>query len=222
MVNVNSKKWILVTLIVIAMSTALTSVLLLKEEVAPVLAQGGDDRGTNAIDSDALRASDLSPVVTNSEGSDRGLQSDNSGIEVVPISAFRHDGNNANGWFHDFVGGHIRNTSSELACFMAPTYPPEGATLTQFRFSLLDDSATNDLAVDLRRVRLATGSADKVAGGAFILDGPTALELSDNTMEPGTALVSHEYAYYVTLCFAADTSTDILFYGARLFYDPAP
>ncbi len=222
MFSVSSKKWVLIILIVIAMSMALISLLFFKVEAVPVLAQGGDDNGTNTIDSEVLSDPNLSPVVTDSE-SDINSQSDGSGIEVVPISAFRHDGNNANGWFHNFLEGYIRNTSSEMACFMAPTYPPDGATLTEFRFSLLDDSATEDLFAHLRRVRLATGSADVVAGGALInLDDPTAIEIFDDTMEPGTAIVNNEYAYYVTLCFAADTATDILFYGDRVFYDPAP
>ena len=203
---------------------ALASLLLLKPEAGTVLAQGGDDdgqTGTSNYEVIGNRVPDDLEVAPAEEG-DIGPQSDGSGVEVVPIAAFKHDGNNANGWFHSFSDGYIRNTSSDFACFMAPTYPPDGATLTQFRFSLMDDSASSDLSVWLDRVNLTTGAVETIAGGALTgRNNSTPTEALDSTMAPGTAVVSKDYAYYVDLCFDADTDTEILLYGARLFYTPA-
>jgi hypothetical protein len=124
------------------------------------------------------------------------------------------------GWFNLFSGGYIRNNSTGGSCFMAPTYPPDGATLTQLRISILDQSASDLLFVDLRRVSLATGAVDLVAGGTSVpWNDPTAVELFTG-IAPGTEVVSSAYAYYVDLCFPASSGTDILFYGSRLFYTP--
>jgi hypothetical protein len=210
---------LILTLIVAAALIALASLLLLKPEAVTVLAQGGGDDGNY----EAIRNRDPGDVkvVPSADGGDIGPQSDGSGVEVVPIAAFKHDGNNANGWFHSFFGGYIQNNSSEYVCIMAPTYPPDGATLTEFRFSLVDDSASSDLYVWLDRVRLTTGGVETIAGGALAgHDSSTPTEAFDNTLTPGTQVVSKAYAYYVDFCFEPDTDTEILFYGARLFYTP--
>jgi hypothetical protein len=151
-----------------------------------------------------------------------GPQSDNSGIEVIPSAAFRHDGNNANGWVHWFANGYLRNNSSQFACFMAPTYPPAGATLTRFSVAMRDNHATEDLGVGLYRVPLTnSGPSELLAATTPVgLNSPNVVEASDITIEPGKTVVSHSYAYYVAFCFRPDTSTAILFYGARLFYTP--
>jgi hypothetical protein len=211
--------------ILVAALIVLSSLLLLKSQANPVLAQGGgedtQDSNYQAMQDQPPEELILASVEAGGGEGDIGPQSDNSGVEVVPIGAFRHDGNNANGWFHSFAGGSINNSSSSFACFMAPTYPPGGATLTQFRFSLTDDSPTSDLTVLLRRVRLTTGVVDIIAGGVVTgRDNPAAIEAVDNTMAPGTAVVSKDYAYYVTLCIDANTGIEIRLYGARLFYTP--
>jgi len=231
MFTIKGQNLILITLIGAAL-TLLAALLLLKPGTDQAQAQEGGNGGLdqnisyreamqqtlkNHVPSHIAGAS----LKASSEGSVIGPQSDGSGIEVVPVSAFKHNGDNANGWFHSFPGGYIRNTSSSQACFMAPTYPPNGATLTEFRFSLVDDNAGDDLFAFLRRVRLTTGSVDIIAGGAFIgRDSPIALEVFTMNIAPGAEVVSNAYAYYIDLCFPADSGTSMLFYGARLFYTP--
>jgi hypothetical protein len=211
---------LILTLIVAATLIVLASLLLLRPEAVTVLAQGGGDKGNNEVMRN--RGPGDVEVVPPTDGGGVGPQSDNSGVEVVPIAAFRHDGDNANGWFHSFAGGYIRNSSSDFVCFAAPTYPPDGASLTQFRFSLMDDSASSDLYVWLDRVHLATGSVETIAGGALTgRNNSIPTEVVDNTLTPGTEIVSKDYAYYVDFCFEPDTDVEILFYGARLLYTPA-
>jgi hypothetical protein len=211
---------LILTLIVAAVLIVLASLLLLNPEAVTVLAQGGGDDGKNEV-MENREPGDVK-VVPSADGGGVGTLSDGSGVEVVPIAAFRHDGNTANDWFHSFYDGYIRNNSSTSPCLMAPTYPPDGATLTEFRFSLLDDSASSDLYVFLDRVNLNTGAVQMIGGGALIgFDSFSPTEAFDNTLTPGTQVVSKDYAYFVILCFDPDTEMEILFYGARLMYTPA-
>jgi hypothetical protein len=211
---------LILTLIVAAALIVLASLLLFTPEAVTVLAQGGgDDDNTEAMKD--REPGDVKVVPSADEGG-VGALSDGSGVEVVPIAAFRHDGNTANDWFHSFYGGYIQNDSSTSPCFMAPTYPPDGATLTEFRFSVLDDSATSDLFVFLNRLNLSTGTVQEIGGGALIgRDSSFPIEAFDNTLTPGTQVVSKDYAYFIDFCFDPDTGTEILFYGARLIYTPA-
>lgn len=234
MFTTRSHNLALIILIVTVTVAVLASLLLLESGAGLALAQGGASDGKHEMSNyeamqEVIKGLDLSgiivtPLDTSSVGEPGegaiGPQSDGSGVEVVPIAAFKHDGNTANDWFHYFAGGYIRNDSSDTPCLMAPAYPPDGATLTAFSFSLVDDSASNELPVVLRRVRLATGVVDTLAGGYAVLDSSTPVEVKDSTIESGKQVVSSAYGYYVTLCFPPDTYMDILLYGARLFYTP--
>jgi hypothetical protein len=217
-------KPILISLVVLVAS-ALGAFLFYQSPGDTALAQGGTYGNSEAANNfeamqQALAAQpdQLQVKVVDASAEDElELQSDGSGVEVVPISALRHDGNNASDWLHLFNGAYIRNNSANQVCFAAPTYPPDGATLTQFRFSVLDDSATDDLVVLLQRTNLANGAVDIIAGGSLAgRDNATAIEAFDSTVSPSA--VSSNYAYYITLCFEPNTGTEILFYGARLFY----
>ncbi len=234
MSTTRSQNLALIILMATVTVAVLASLLLLKSGAGMALAQGRTNDGKNETSNyeamqEAIKGLDLSgiivtpletpPVGEPGEGA-IGPQSDGSGIEVVPIAAFKHDGNNANDWFHDFAGGYIRNKSSNAPCLMAPAYPPDSATLTAFSFSLVDDSASSNLGVVLRRVRLATGVVDEIAGAQAALDSSTPVEVKDSTIESGKQVVSSAYAYYVILCFPSDTYMDIRLYGARLFYTP--
>lgn len=231
MFNAKSQNLILMILMVALLAELVA--LLLKPTVQTVLAQSGgtDDAkmGNAAAWQQAVKsgnvtmldASAFTPVTIADETI--GPQSDGSGIEVMSNGAFRNDGDSVDGWFNLFSGGYIQNNGSNAACFMAPVYPPNGATLTQFRLSLLDQSSDKNLQfLRLHRVRLATGAVNLVAGGGPVSwNSPTAIELYfTGGITPGTEVVSNAYAYYVDLCFDPASSTDILFYGARLFYTP--
>jgi hypothetical protein len=220
---------ILFVLILFAIAFTATSVLLIvrpKPDLA--LAQEGADGGTgesikyiefiqSGQTEQEVGGTTVTPPEIASDGSLIQPQSDDSGVEVVPIGAFRHNGDNANDWFHSFWNNYIRNDSGSQACLMAPTYPPDGANLTHFLISFKDDSATYNFdQITLRRLNLTTGSVNTLAGGSFGWNAPNPVE-AYWVISSGTT-VSKDYAYYVTLCFEPNSSTGVLFYGARLFY----
>jgi hypothetical protein len=197
--------------------TELAILLWLRPQTHNALAQGGDnshkvgnyEQWKNQAPGDYVAISPADKIDS---------QSDGSGIEVISNGAFRNDGDSVDGWYNLFSEGFIRNNGPIGACFMAPTYPPNGATLTQFSSSILDQSV-DDMFVELKRVRLTTGAVELIAGGNISRNDPAPVELF-TSIAPGTALVSNTYAYYVDLCFPANSDVNILFYGARLFYTP--
>jgi hypothetical protein len=192
----------------------------LKLGSSTALAQEGTNESSNFDIGQAQKTRGPNNVLVAQE-SDISPQSDGSGTEVVPIAAFRNDGDSGNGWFNLFSGGYIENQSSGFICFMAPIYPPDGATLTQFRFTFRDDNAANDLYVFLDRVNLTTGSIETPAGGAVSgYDNPTPTEAFSTVVDPDLAIVSNAYAYYVDTCMPGGVSSEIRLYGARLFYTP--
>jgi hypothetical protein len=203
--------------------TELAILLWLRPETHQALAQGGDnDSKLGNYEEGKTQAPGDRPATSGFVliEEDISSQSDGSGIEVISNGAFRNDGDSVDGWFNLFSEGYIRNEDPNAgACFMAPTYPPNGATLTQFRISILDQSPGGDIFAEFKRVRLTTGAVDLIAGGPVPYNDPSPIELVTG-IAPGTAVVSNAYAYYVDLCFPANSSTDILFYGARLFYTP--
>jgi hypothetical protein len=224
--SAKNQNLLLVVLIVVLMAE-LATLVWLKPPAGAALAQTGDAGGQKRGNAVVRQEASISPVefAPVAAQGDLGPQSDGSGVEVMSNGAFRNDGDSVDGWRNLFSGGFIHNNSPDPACFMAPVYPPNGATLTEFRFSILDKSAAKNLLfVRLHRVRLATGTVDVVSGGALtqVLNNPNALELffQNPKIVPGTERVSNAYAYYVDLCFDGGTGTDILFYGARLFYTP--
>lgn len=224
----NSKKLMLIIFVTSVMIAGIGTLFLFKSPTNVVLAQedsSKDKISNHEIEQEASQDQNSEDITATAYGSvSKSLidsQSSALGIEVIPIGAFRNDGDNVDGWFNLFVEGYIRNDSSEPACFMAPTYPPVGATLTEFRISILDQNATFDLFfVQLKRVNLTTGVVDVVAGGdgSIPWNDTNATELFAN-ISPGTETVSNLHAYYVNLCFPGNTGTDVLFYGARLFYN---
>jgi hypothetical protein len=220
MLNIKGHNLIVIILLT-AILTGLAALFLLKSKVGTALAQGGEDSGHKNSNYEDMSNRASIALVAPVEESTITPQSDGSGIEVVSNGAFRNDGDSVDGWFNLFADGHIRNDSAGGACFMAPTYPPNGATLTQFFFSLLDQNPTDNLFIELKRVRFTTGAVDVLAGGTVTWNDTDAVELLFvSGITPGTQVVSSAYAYYVDLCFPPGSSTDILFYGARLIYNP--
>lgn len=224
MFSAKNQNLLLVVLAIVLMAE-LATLVWLKPPAGAALAQGGDAGGQKRGNAVVRQEASISPVefAPVAAQGDLGPQSDGSGFEVMSNGAFRNDGDSVDGWRNLFSGGFIHNNGPDPACFMAPVYPPNGATLTEFRFSILDKSAKNLLFVQLHRVRLATGTVDLVSGsGPINWNNPNASELffQNPKIVPGTERVSNAYAYYVDLCFDGGTGTDILFYGARLFYTP--
>jgi hypothetical protein len=221
------QKLLLIILVMVAALSVMASWLLFKPEAGTALAQGGGegDKKTDNYEAwqEAVKSRDPSAstaFVALPEGGDIGPQSDGSGVEVLSMGAFKNDGDSVDSWFNYFLGGYFRNDGDEVACFMAPTYPPNGAALTQVRISILDQSASSDiLFAELKRVKLTTGVVDYMSGGDVPWNDPSPVELMAGIV-PGTEVVSNDYAYYFHLCFPPSSGVDVLFYGARLFYAP--
>ena len=147
-------------------------------------------------------------------------------IEAISMAAFRHNGNNADNSLLQFASfgppsAFIRSTGSVSPCLMAPVNLPDGAVLTEFRASVrdIDSNPNQDLTVQLRRSKPDTGDVDTIAqittvGFSPITDNEGATTFTEN--------VSNVYNYYVTFCLPPNptNTTDILFYGTRLFYTP--
>lgn len=220
---------ILGLLIVATTVLVLSSMFLFKPDGGTVSAQEGGGPGKKVSNLDAWQGQVTEPAPGEAVASayqpvsdDSGIspQSDGSGIEVIPIGAFKNDGDNVDGWFNSFSGGYIRNDGPLVACFMAPAYPPLDSTLTQIRISLLDNNANLNLFfAELKRINLVNGTVNKLAGGTVVWNDPNPVELFEN-ISPNLAAVSSSYAYYFHLCFPANSGTSIQFYGARLFYTP--
>lgn len=222
MFNRKSQNLLLIGLITVLL-TELATLAWLKPVSGAALAQEGDRKIGNA---EVVKNQKTGEVEVVAAAEAIGPQSDDSGIEVLSNAAFRNDGDNVDGWFNLFSGGYIQNETTASACFMAPTYPPDGATLTEFRFSLLDQSPDVDLLfLRLHRVSLTTGTVERVAGSdssiSLISVTPTEFFFDNPKIVPGKELVSKNYAYYVDFCFPGDSAANIRFYGARLFYTPA-
>ncbi len=220
---------VLIILILTAAFTVLATLSLLKPEMGTVMAQEGDDGDKNEIGNykENIKNYDLSDIiVTPADAGGISLQSDGSGVEVVPIGAFRNNGNNADDWAHFYINGYIRNTSGNAVCFQAPTYPPDGATLDSFSATLKDNSATGDLLVTLWRVSntnsFINGAELLAVAGILNFNDPTVVEIMDPSIESGKDVVSKVYSYYVFTCFDPSTYQNVLLYGARVFYTPAP
>lgn len=145
---------------------------------------------------------------------------------VAPIAAFRANGDDAQYTVLDYqTNGYIRSSGTATPCLMAPIYPPAGATLLEFRISIRDviTTANQNIAVQLQRVRLDNGVINPIAQIATTDSSPIleAVEGFDAIAAgTGLELVSDEYDYYITFCLPPNPgdTTDLLFFGSRVFY----
>lgn len=165
---------------------------------------------------------DLESLILNSiQDSSIDPQSTNSGTEVIPTSAFRHDGTNGNGFRFWPYSGYLRNRSSSLMCLSAPVYVPDGVTMTRFSMYFVDDSPS-DIEARLYRKNHAfpTSTAELISSMFFSgIDESTIFVGWDDTFEPGTETVSNNYGYSIAFCFDANTSLDQRIYGFSVDYD---
>lgn len=155
-------------------------------------------------------------------------QSDGSGIEIVPASAFVHTGGvggaktgtEADDWFFDFDGGFVRNDSANFVCMMAPVYLPPGSIIDSFTVYLVDNSASN-LTVYLDKVDVIDGwvelgrvtSSGSSASIQTLTDPAIVSDNGANTVS--TVAVN----FYVDFCFPnSATGTSLRLNAARVNY----
>lgn len=224
MFKTKSLNLIVISIVVIIVVTAFAIWLLVEPSSGIVLAQGGKGENPNAALQEFLANQDLNNTIVTPFDGDSGFtsigtQSDGSGVEVVPTGAFRHNGDNPNGYRHYFAGGYLRTSTNTEVCFMAPTYPPIGTEVTSFAAAILDNDATANIPVALFRVPLAnTSGAEGMAGVISAGQNASSVVLTDNTIVGGTELVTDAYAYFVAVCIPDNADFTILFYGAGLGY----
>jgi hypothetical protein len=143
-----------------------------------------------------------------------------SNVEVIPAAAFRPNGPQADQPYFDFGAGFVRNRSEEQLCLLAPLSPPAGATLTELRASLFDNSDDKSLQLQLHRLRLATGQTDLLA--TLTSTGTATSPASSETVPaPLSVGVAENDSYYLSACFEAENPFKLALIGARLFYTPA-
>lgn len=160
-----------------------------------------------------------------------GGQSTNSGTELVPAAAFRHDGLNGSPSkyrIQTYLGGYIRNNDTVLLCVVAPVYLPDGATLTRFTMYFVDDHATYDMwrAYLIRhKLSAAPGTSSENVMDLDFLNG-TGIDSSAPFFAWSTVIntsgaenVSNDYGYSITFCFDESTGLDQLLYGFNVNYN---
>jgi hypothetical protein len=131
---------------------------------------------------------------------------------VLPPAAFTLDGASPAGYFMDFAGGYV-HVPSGSAGLLAPVYLPRGVTVVSLEVFVQDNHATGYTSFYLRRIPLASGSAQAMA----IVSSPLGISpdrgpLVDTSIEHPE--VSHDYAYQVTTVLNHDT----YLYGVRIGY----
>ena len=133
---------------------------------------------------------------------------------TIAAAQFIHDGFAPTSYWFSFADGYIRGANNlQNACMEAPVYLPNGAVLDSFYAYLLDNDASLNVTVNLRRVRTLTGVGE-VLGDVSTSGQPNTIQyLGDTTISPNN--VSDLYAYYITTCLNSD---NIRLYGVRIFY----
>jgi hypothetical protein len=159
------------------------------------------------------------------DAADLSGQSINAGYEYIPASAFKHDGISPGSGYRFFpTSGYIRNASASQMCLAAPVYAPNGATFTNVFIFFIDNSASSDFSIVLRRHNLALPSQPAQTVVAGTLTGIDDNLLRFGFFDPfqatlGTGTVSNDYGYTTTFCFAPNTGLEQLMYGVIVTYN---
>ncbi len=168
------------------------------------------------------------------------IQSDNSGVEVVPGAAFVHTGelnNNtqANDWFFLFAdqnpafgGGYLLNDSAtNQVCLAAPVYLPEGSVINSFTAYLFDNFGPNNVTIYFDRT-FVDGGWDELAQVQSINGGSIQALTDPSILNTGGAnVVQSFYNYHLDFCLPAASGrynagfgADIRVLGAQVNYIP--
>lgn len=142
-----------------------------------------------------------------------------SSVYVLPSADFRSDGADPDGFFFWFGGGHIMGKDDQTSgtCLMAPVYLPAGATITDVYATVVDDSDTLRIWMELYRLDNYSGDVVEVAylettaGYA----NPSLVTIYDLTIS--NPVVSYpSYSYYVGTCIPGSA---IKLYDVRIYYE---
>jgi hypothetical protein len=134
---------------------------------------------------------------------------------IIPVSDFTADGLNPNSSFFSFAGGYQTGNNENYGCIMAPVYLPNHATIQQFFVTVMDNDATYNVTVDLRRIQVYSGTTDILATIQTSGESTSLQSLGDTTI--GNPIVIYpDYAYYVTTCLS---SSNTKLYSVRIWYD---
>jgi hypothetical protein len=163
-------------------------------------------------------------IVQSGDGSqDSSVQSDNSGVEIVPPAAFIHTGELGTGtegedWFFSFAG-FVRNDSNNSVCLAAPVYLPPGSTIESFTTYLYDNSSSDDIFIYFDRTS-SWGGWDELARVWSSDSSGYIWTITDPSINPdnGANVVAPDFHYHVDFCFPEGSGADILVFGARVDY----
>jgi hypothetical protein len=156
---------------------------------------------------------------------DVSVQSDNSGVQVVPGASFIHTGqlNNttqAEDWFFSFAGGYLLNKSStDPVCLAAPVYLPPGSVIKSFTAYVYDGSTSDNLIIYFDRTG-SWGGWDELAAVVSTGSSSSIQTLTDPSIfsDEGANVVAPAYNYHVDFCFPIGSGDDIRVYGAQVNY----
>ncbi len=156
-------------------------------------------------------------VATEGEEGVRSATAGSTYILVIPSGAFINSGGLSEGSTNFYgTNGYIRGNGSGFGCVSAPAFLPIGATVTSLYVSYIDDDASVDMTVGLRRVRHTTGAPANSTTLAVVESSLS----SSNIRVSGTAtiidpVVSNSYSYYVSTCLA---NANLKLYSVRIYY----
>ncbi len=156
---------------------------------------------------------------------DISVQSDNSGVQVVPAASFIHTGEldnatQAEDWFFSFDGGYLLNKSvTDPVCLAAPVYLPPGSVIESFTAYVYDESTSDDLVIYFDRTG-SWGGWDELAAVVSTGSSTSIQTLTDPSIfsDEGANIVAPAYNYHVDFCFPIGSGWDIGVYGARVSY----
>ena len=162
------------------------------------------------------------------EAEDISIQSDGSGVEIVPAAAFVHTGQldndtQAEDWFFPFDLGVVTSDSATNdVCLAAPVYLPPGSIIESFTTYVFDGFPPNDLIVYLDRTSVL-GGWDELASVRSV-NSSSIQVLTDPSILPDddANIVAPFYNYHVDFCLPAGSGDFIVVLGAQINYSIPP
>ena len=138
---------------------------------------------------------------------------------VIPAADFTSDGSNQPGdFFFSFPGGYLLGTDTvTTTCLQAPAYLPQGATVTGLFVSVLDNTDTGNIFLNLYRVDNFNAAANVVRMAEVVTSdvgsNPAIVTINDQTIvSPG--VLYPNFSYYLGTCLDAN----VRLYAARIYY----
>lgn len=137
-------------------------------------------------------------------------------VFVLPSAAFSSDGYSPDSFFFSFGGGYLTGDEQAYGCIKAPLYLPDGVLLRELWTTMYDNTDSQSLIVNIRRVNHYTGFSQTIGNASSngyssssTLIYPSDLDLAYNLVD------NRNFSYYVTTCML---SPDLRLYSVRIYH----